>query len=151
MSSSRSTSSWRCIDGPDARIKMYMRTGLNNLQGARRLCTLGGLIRHGDVEPALRALAELWPLFHGLRLGDLELETREVYPRTFGLGASVELKPDEAMPVVKIHFPTKILQLRDGVFADAMAQFFRQRGDPEFADTFRADLERALKVGFNMM
>jgi hypothetical protein len=38
------------------------------------------------------------------------------------------------------------LQLRDGAFCDGVAKFFRKRGDTEFADRFRADLEKALYV-----
>lgn len=134
-----------CIDTADARIKTYIRTGLNTLAGARRLYTLDGRIDNEDIAPGLEALAELWPLFHLLDPNDPDLENKPVYSG-FGLGASVELKPGKDQPEVKIHFPTKALQLRDGAFCDGVAKFFRKRGDAEFADRFRADLEKALYV-----
>lgn len=132
-----------CIDTADARIKTYIRTGLNTLAGARRLYTLDGRITGEDIAPGLEALAEVWPLFHLLDPNDPDLENKPVY-KGFGLGASVELKPNKSQPEVKIHFPTKAIQLRDGAFCDGMAKYFRKRGDPEFADRWRADLEKAL-------
>lgn len=132
-----------CTDTVDSRIKTYIRTGLNTLAGAKKLYTLDGRITNDEIAPGLEALAELWPLFHGLDPNDPDLENKPVY-QGFGLGASVELKPGKSQPEVKIHFPTKALQMRDGVFCDNMAKFFRKRGHAEFADTFRADLEKAL-------
>ncbi|KAK4096397.1 aromatic prenyltransferase [Parathielavia hyrcaniae] len=132
-----------CLDSPDSRIKMYLRTGANTLARAKDLMTLGGRLSGKEyVQAGLAALAELWPLL--FRLGpDDDIENFEVFPPGSYCGCAVETKPGHALPETKLHIPVRKIQGTDAQICDSLAVWFKRRGHAEFAAAYQADLETA--------
>ena len=135
-----------CSDGPGARLKAYMATKANTLNKAKDLFTLGGRITGPNAEGGLTALGEFWPIFFGLEGSD-DPDDAVVFPSGSGCIACVEVKPGHAIPEVKIHIPINLgfpLDIKDSEICDRLAKWFRSRGDHDFADTYRSDLQEAM-------
>lgn len=135
-----------CFGGPGSRIKTYLSTSAKTLNEVKDLYTLGGRISGPNADGGVEALVEFWPIFFNLKTGE-DFGEKDVFPAGSGAIACVELKPGQAIPEVKIHIPISMSQsfdIKDGELSDRLAAWFRTRGDGNFADKYRSDLEKTL-------
>lgn len=133
-----------CVDSPDSRIKVYLRTGANTLARAKDLLSLGGrLSGERSVQAGLEALTELWPML--FRLGpDKDVDNVEVFPAGSYCGCAIESKPGQTLPETKLHIPVRKIQGTDAQICESLTAWFRRRGHGEFAAAYKTDLETAL-------
>jgi len=132
-----------CIAGPNSRIKMYLRTGVNTFAKAKHMYTLGGKLNGVVVEDGLKALEQLWPILFRLEGVD-DVENYEVFPQGSYCGCAIEITPGTKQPETKLHIPVRKLQGTDSQLCDSLAAWFRLRGDEEFAVRYKGELEAAL-------
>ncbi|GAB1316444.1 hypothetical protein MFIFM68171_06654 [Madurella fahalii] len=93
-----------CVDSPASRIKMYLRTSVTTLAGARDTYTLRDRLDGETVEAGLDAMGQLWRILFRLdALGDID--DVDVLPAGSYCGFAVEMKPGRARPKVKMHIP----------------------------------------------
>lgn len=132
-----------CIDSPDARIKVYLRTGANTLAEAKHLFTLGGRLSGELVDQGLEALSKLWPLLFRLQEG-ASLENIEVFPAGSYCGCAVEMRTDFDEPETKLHIPVRKIQGTDAQLCESLSNWFRMCGHGEFSARYKGDLEMVL-------
>ena len=132
-----------CVDSPGARIKCYLRTGVNTLRKAKHQYTLGGRLRGEIVEEGVRALKELWPILFRLN-GEENIEDEEVFPAGDYCGCAIEMKANCAEPETKIHIPVRKIAGTDAQLCAALAAWFERRGHGGFAAEYNSHLEAAL-------
>lgn len=137
-----------CAEGPDARIKAYVSSMARSLKDSIDLWTLGGRVTGPEVDEGIKALTQFWPIFFGIDPNTPDLENLQLFPEWLGMQTSIEIKSDSAIPDLKLQFPTDAIEggITDGKLADRLADYFRIRGDPEYADTFKADMQESLYV-----
>lgn len=134
-----------CVDSPASRIKMYLRTSVTTLAGARDAYTLGGRLDGEAVEAGLDAMGQLWRILFRLDArGDID--DVDVLPAGSYCGFAVEMKPGRARPEVKMHIPVRKIEGTDAQLIESLSSWFRRRGDGEFASSYRGYLEKALYV-----
>ncbi|KXX74882.1 7-dimethylallyltryptophan synthase [Madurella mycetomatis] len=131
-----------CVDSPASRIKMYLRTSVTTLAGARDAYTLGGRLDGEAVEAGLEAMGQLWRILFRLDThGDID--DVEVLPAGSYCGFAVEMKPGRARPEVKMHIPVRKIEGTDAQLIESLSSWFRCQGDGEFASSYRGYLEKA--------
>jgi DMATS type aromatic prenyltransferase len=133
-----------CIDSPDARIKVYLRTNVNTLARAKHVLTLGGRLSGPLVEEGLAALSELWPILFRLGEGGVDAETAEIFPSGSYCGCAVEMKAEREEPETKLHIPVRKIEGTDAQICESLAAWFDKRGHAGFAATYKKNLERVL-------
>ncbi|KAK0701276.1 aromatic prenyltransferase, partial [Lasiosphaeris hirsuta] len=131
-----------CIDSPESRIKMYLRTSVTSLARAKDAYTLGGRLSGDEVEHGLQALAELWPILFRLTVDD-DIENAQVLPAGSYCGFAVEMKPGRPEPEMKMHVPVRKIRGTDAQLCSSLSTWFRRRGHREFAASYRSSLEEA--------
>jgi DMATS type aromatic prenyltransferase len=139
-----------CLDSPHARIKIYLRTGVNTLTKAKQTYCLGGRLSGEVIEAGLEALAELWPILFRLPADD-NIENTEVFPRGSYCGCAVEMRPGHAEPETKIHIPVRKIQGTDAQLCESLSTWFKGRGHGDFAAAYKKDLMAALYVLHNIL
>ncbi|OLN95472.1 7-dimethylallyltryptophan synthase 2 [Colletotrichum chlorophyti] len=135
-----------CVDSPDARIKIYLRTAVNTLARAKNMYTLGGRLKGQAVTEGLQALHELWPILFRLDAADPDMEHAEVFPRGSYCGCAVEMKPGRQESGTKLHIPVRKIVGTDADLCEALAAWFRRRGHGEFASRYKEDLKKAFPL-----
>ena len=133
-----------CVDSPDARIKVYLRTGVNTLARAKHVLTLGGRLSGATMEEGLAALSDLWPIL--FRPGEgADAETAEIFPAGSYCGCAVEMKVGREEPETKLHIPVrKMMGATDAQICESLAAWFQKRGHSGFSATYKKDLEYVL-------
>lgn len=132
-----------CVDSPGARIKCYLRTGVNTLAKAKFQYTLGGRLFGEAIEEGLKALESLWPILFQLE-GENDIEDREVFTAGNYCGCAIEMKSTLAVPETKLHIPVRKIQGTDGQLCKSLSAWFEQRGHREFAAAYKKDLAATL-------
>ncbi|KAK1758060.1 tryptophan dimethylallyltransferase-domain-containing protein [Echria macrotheca] len=95
-----------CVDSPNSRIKIYLRTTVTTLAQAKETYTLGSQLSGQTVETGLKALSELWPIL--FRLEDKrDMEHTEVLPNGSYCGFAIEMRAGQEVPEIKIHIPVR--------------------------------------------
>ena len=133
-----------CVDSPNSRIKMYLRTACNTLTRVKDQYTLGGRLDGEVIEAGLEALNELWPILFRLEDTGTDFENTEVFPKGNYCGCAIEMKPGHRIPVTKIHIPVRKIDGTDAQLAKSLSHWFKKRGNSTFADTYIKDLASAL-------
>jgi len=131
-----------CVDSPDSRIKVYLRTDVNTLAKAKVIYTLGGRLSGEAIDAGLEALTELWPIL--FRLEGSDFENTEVFPRGSYCGCAVEMKAGHAQPGTKIHIPVRKINVTDAQLCQSLSAWFAKRGHRDFAATYEENLRAAL-------
>ncbi|KEZ40024.1 hypothetical protein SAPIO_CDS9013 [Scedosporium apiospermum] len=130
-----------CVDSPDSRIKVYLRTDVNTLAKAKVIYTLGGRLSGEAIDAGLEALTELWPIL--FRLEGSDFENTEVFPRGSYCGCAVEMKAGHAQPGTKIHIPVRKINVTDAQLCQSLSAWFAKRGHRDFAATYEENLRAA--------
>lgn len=131
-----------CIDSPNSRVKVYLRTGVNTLAKAKQIYSLGDRLSGEVIEAGIEKLGELWPILFRLE-GD-DIENTEVFPSGSYCGCAVEMKPGHAEPETKIHIPVRKIEGTDAQLCESLSTWFRRRGHGEFAAAYKKNLAAAL-------
>lgn len=131
-----------CVDSPDSRIKVYLQTRANTLDGARRAYTLSGQLSGDVIDKGLEALCELWSVI--FRLQEADIGNTTVFPKGTHCGLAVEMKPGRAELETKLYLPVRKLDGSDADLCDSLASWFRKRGHGEFSTAYKEDLMSAL-------
>lgn len=131
-----------CIDSPNSRIKIYLRTSVDTLAKAKWAYTLGGRLSGTLIEEGLQALGELWPIL--FRIKSTEFENEKILPGGSYCGNAIEMKPGSREQEIKIHIPVGKLDGTDRQLCESLSAWFKVRGQSSFAKTYKTDLESAL-------
>ncbi|KFA70283.1 hypothetical protein S40285_08212 [Stachybotrys chlorohalonatus IBT 40285] len=132
-----------CIDSPNSRIKLYLRTAANTFHRVKDMFTLGGRLSGPELDEGVAALVEIWPILFRLDPRAVDIENLEVFPRGSYCGCAIEMKPGQKNPETKIHIPVRKIAGTDAQLCESLATWFRKRGHAEFASQYKTDLESA--------
>lgn len=133
-----------CIDSPNSRIKVYVQTRSNSLNGAKRVLTLNGQLAGETVAKGLEALEELWSILFPLQTDNIG--NAIVFPKNVYCGLAVEFKAGQQFPETKLHLPLREFEGTDAKFCELLSTWFQKRSHAKFGETYRANLGRVLYV-----
>ena len=131
-----------CIDSPQSRIKVYLRTAVDTLSRAKTAFSLGGRLKGETIDKGLEALEELWSLLFDLE-ENKDVAELKILPAGSYCGKAIEMKPGAKQPEVKLHIPIRKREVNDIQIAESLCSWFRRRGHADFASRYVADLEKA--------
>ncbi|KKK22372.1 hypothetical protein ARAM_005555 [Aspergillus rambellii] len=117
-----------CLDPPQSRLKIYVRSRETTLQGVIEMLTLGGKTSISQEEE--QSLRELWYLVFGLDATEHKDsdDLPEKDHRTAGILYYYELKMGVSAPKSKVYLPVRHYSQNDDQIARGLTTFLEKRG-----------------------
>ncbi|CAN8106532.1 unnamed protein product [Discula destructiva] len=140
-----------CVaDTAGSRLKVYFRSAVDTLAGAKDMYHLGGRLKGPTVAAALKGISDFWYHLFGLDGSDPTSDDKIcvagehkcifVYEMRSTQGSEPDLD-------VKFHIPMWQLGKTDAQLSDLLASWFESHGDHDLAGRYKSDLETAFPNG----
>ena len=131
-----------CVAPRRSRLKIYMRSRSTSFDSVRDIMTLGGRLDGSSLNHGLNEVQKLWSLvFPQWQPGSGAEDLRQNNHRTAGVLYYFDIKPETALPGVKIYIPVRHYGQNDLAIADGLAVYLKSQGQGHFARNYMEALE----------
>ena len=138
-----------CVaDVTGSRLKVYFRSSIDTIAGAKNMYSLGGRLKSANIDAGLKGIGEFWNHLFGLDSSDPASENKVCLQEhkcifVYEMRSTKGSEPDID---VKFHIPMWQLGLSDGQISERLASWFESHSHPDLATRYKSNLDTALYV-----